>query len=72
MISLPENFAIDKASHDWIYILNADERVTDDLKDEIIEAVKDPKGFVGFYVYRAFYFIGRKINYSKFQRDEVV
>ena len=70
--SSQKNHAIDQAKNDWIYILDADERVTDGLRKEILEAVKDPKEFIGFYVYRTFYFIGRKIKYSGWQRDKVV
>jgi glycosyltransferase involved in cell wall biosynthesis len=70
--SSQKNFAISKAKHSWIYILDADERVTSDVKKEIIEAVKDPKGFVGFYVRRSFYFAGKHIKYGGCQRDKVV
>lgn len=69
--SSQKNFAIEQATNDWIYLLDADERVTPNLKEEILEAVKDPKDFVGFFVYRTFYFGGRKINYSGWQRDKV-
>lgn len=70
--SSQKNYAIDKASNDWIYVLDADERVTNDLRDEILLAIENPKELVGFYVYRTFYFIGRKIKYSGWQRDKVV
>ena len=70
--SSQKNFAIEQATHDWIYILDADERVTSKLRDEILERVKQPGDFVGFYVYRTFYFIGRKLNYSGWQRDKVI
>ena len=70
--SSQKNFAIDKAKHPWIYILDADERVTQEVKKEILEAVKNPKNKVGFYVRRTFYFAGEKINYSGWQRDKVV
>ena len=70
--SSQKNYAIEQATHDWIYVLDADERVTDLLRKEILHKVKDPKGVVGFYVYRTFYFIGKKINYSGWQRDKVV
>jgi glycosyltransferase involved in cell wall biosynthesis len=70
--SSQKNFAIDQASYDWIYILDADERVTPEVKKEILLAVKDPKDFVGFYVRRTFYYCGRKVNYSGFQRDKVI
>ena len=70
--SSQKNFAIDQAKHPWIYILDADERVTPQVKKEILEAVKKPKGNVGFYVRRSFYFAGKKIKYSGWQRDKVV
>ena len=34
--SSQKNFAIDLAKNDWIYILDADERVTPELKKEIL------------------------------------
>lgn len=70
--STQKNFAIDQASHDWIYILDADERVTFELKEEILEAVKNSEENVGFNIRRTFYFLGKKINYSGWQRDKVV
>ena len=70
--SSQKNFAIEQAKHPWIYILDADERVTPEVEKEILEAVKDPKEFVGFYVKRSFYFADKKINYSGWQRDKVV
>lgn len=69
--STQKNFAIDSATHQWIYILDADERVTISLHEEILQAVKKPQNFVGFYVYRTFYFMGKKINYGGVQRDKV-
>ena len=69
--STQKNYAIEQAKNDWIYVLDADERVTENLRVEILEAVKNPKDFVGFYAYRTFYFIGRKIKYSGRQRDKV-
>jgi glycosyltransferase involved in cell wall biosynthesis len=70
--SSQKNFAIHQAKHPWIYILDADERVTPEVEKEILEAVKNPKDFVGFYVHRSFYFAGKNINYGGCQRDKVV
>lgn len=70
--SSQKNFAIQQSTHDWIYILDADERVTPEVEKEILEAVLNPQGFVGFFVRRTFYFCGRKINYGGCQRDKVV
>ncbi|KGL63088.1 glycosyltransferase family 2 protein [Polaribacter sp. Hel1_85] len=70
--SSQKNFAINQAENDWIYLLDADERVTPKVEKEIIEALKDPKDFVGFYVRRTFYFCGKRVDYSGFQRDKVI
>ena len=70
--SSQKNFAIDQAKHPWIYILDADERVTPEVEKEILEAVKDPKDYVGFFVKRTYYFSGKKVDYSGFQRDKVI
>lgn len=70
--SSQKNFAIEQAKHPWIYILDADERVTPEAEEEILEAVKYPKDKVGFYVRRSFYFAGKNINYGGCQSDKVV
>ena len=70
--SSQKNFAIDQAKHSWIYILDADERVTPEVEKEIFEAVQNPKKCVGFYVRRSFYFAGKCIKFGGCQRDKVV
>ncbi|KOY53045.1 glycosyltransferase family 2 protein [Polaribacter dokdonensis] len=70
--SSQKNFAIDQATNPWIYVLDADERVTPEVEKEILEAVKNPKGKVGFYVGRSFYFVGKHLKYGGCQRDKVV
>ncbi len=62
--SSQKNFAIDNAKYDWIYILDADERVPVDLRKEILEAVKKPNEVVGFFIYRTFYFLNKNIKYG--------
>jgi len=70
--SSQKNYAIDQAKHNWIYILDADERVPKALRKEILEAVKKPNNYVGFFIYRTFYFLDQKINYGGWQRDKVI
>lgn len=70
--SSQKNHAINLAKHNWIYILDADERVNEALRGEILNAVDNSNNFVGFYIYRAFYFFDRKINYGGWQRDKVI
>ena len=46
--SSQKNFAIDHAKNDWIYILDADERVTPELKKEILNIGENSTKYVGF------------------------
>ncbi len=70
--SSQKNFAISKAKYNWIYVLDADERITPALRKEILETIKKPDDFVGFYIYRNFYFVGRKLKYSGWQHDKAI
>jgi glycosyltransferase involved in cell wall biosynthesis len=45
-----KEFAVAEASHDWVLCLDADERVTPELRDEIL-ALRE-QGFPGTYGYR--------------------
>src|SRR5450759_3022043 len=35
-----KNYAIDRAAHDWIFVIDADERVTPKLRDEILRTME--------------------------------
>lgn len=68
--SSQRNFAIEQASNDWILFFDLDEYVTDNLKNEIIEKVRNPNEKVAFFVKRQFNFLGKKINYGGWQNDK--
>ena len=70
--SSQKNFAIGLAKHEWIYILDADERVSPALKKEIVEAVKQPGDCIGFFIYRTFYFMDERIHFGGWQTDKVM
>jgi glycosyltransferase involved in cell wall biosynthesis len=55
-----KNFGIDHASGKWILIIDADERVTEELQREILAAIASVKGrsVVGFRIPRRNYFYG--------------
>lgn len=67
-----KNFALDLATHTWIYVLDADERVSPALQTEILAAVDDPGDCVGFYAFRTFYFKGERIRFGGWQTDKVI
>jgi len=55
--------AVEKAKGKWILYLDADERVSSELKNEIMEIVyKDDKGYKCYYLGRKNYFLGKWIQ----------
>jgi glycosyltransferase involved in cell wall biosynthesis len=51
------------AKYDWVYILEADERMTPDLFAECLQVIRDPEK-VGYYVAERVMFMGRWIRHS--------
>ncbi|MCG1036360.1 glycosyltransferase family 2 protein [Polaribacter sargassicola] len=70
--SSQKNFAISKATNSWIYVLDADERVSKELREEILKAVKNPKDFVGFSFNRDFYFMNKQIKFGGYSNNKVI
>lgn len=69
------NWALDHAApkHDWVLILDADERVTPELVDEIRQALASGTNGVGaFRVKRRFHMWGRWLRYSSLYPSWVV
>lgn len=60
--------AVDAASHDWIFSIDADEEVTNDLKNKILSILEDPK-FEGYKIKRTSYYLGARIKYCGWDRD---
>ncbi|MAZ26233.1 MAG: glycosyl transferase family 2 [Cytophagaceae bacterium] len=68
-----KNWVIPQASHEWILLLDADERVTPALQEEIIETLKNPpENTVAFWIYRMNHFMGKRVKYSGMQNDKVI
>ena len=58
-----KNYGIDRATADWILIVDADERVTESLREEIIRSLEaGPDDLVGFEIPRRNFFYGRWIQ----------
>lgn len=69
--SSQRNFAIDCAKNPWILFLDADERLTDELKAEIIETVQLKDTDSAYLVYRTFMYEDKKLQFSGWQTDKI-
>ena len=66
-----KNFAVDNASHDWIFNIDADERVPDPLKNKILELLSNPE-IDGYSFPRRNYFLGKWMRYGGWYPDYVL
>jgi glycosyltransferase involved in cell wall biosynthesis len=68
--SAQKNFAAEQASHDWIFSLDADEQVSDELRREI-EALKQAAepAVSGYEMPRLTFYLGRWIRHSGWYPD---
>lgn len=66
-----KQIAIDYAKKDWVLILDADERVTPELRQEIMEKVKE-NSLSGFYIPRQNFFLGKWIRHSGWWPDHTL
>lgn len=69
--SAQKNYAISKATNNWVTFFDLDEEVTPQLATEIIETFKNPSA-IAYYVKRDFYFMGKRIKYSGLQNDFII
>lgn len=56
--------SIEHASYPWIFSIDADEIVSDELKNEILAVISDKNSKNGYYVPRKTHYIGRWIEHS--------
>ncbi len=65
------NFAIDQAKNDWILFLDADERLTPELKEEIIATVNLSETSNAYLFPRLFMFQHKILHFSGWQTDKI-
>src|SRR6266849_2928490 len=66
-----KNYAIDRAANEWIFVIDADERVTPELRDEIVGTLEGPLALWAFSVGRLNFMLGKPVRFSGLQRDRV-
>jgi hypothetical protein len=66
-----KNWGLERVAHDWVLVLDADERVTPALRDAIRRALASPGAPRAFRVRRRSTFLGRTIRGCGWQFDRV-
>jgi glycosyltransferase involved in cell wall biosynthesis len=64
-----KNWAIPQVACEWVLIVDADERLTDALRNEITTLLQVVPACDGYWIYRANHFMGRPIHYGGLQHD---
>lgn len=68
--SQQKNLALEKASSEWVLNIDADERVTPELKEEIIAILdSQSQSFDGYYIPRKNHYLGRWIRHCGWYPD---
>lgn len=63
-----KNWAIPQATHEWVFILDADERIAPQLANEIRFVLSAPK-HTGYWVYRLNHFMGHPVRFGPWKND---
>lgn len=67
-----KNWAIPQASHEWVLIVDADERVTPELAEEIRGVLADPDERIdGYWIRRRHFYFGHQVRFGGFDTEKV-
>src|SRR5262249_41919046 len=66
------NWAINLATTDWVFVLDADERCPPAVQAEIEQLLRASPGHDAYTLRRRTFFLGRRIRFSGWQNDRVV
>lgn len=69
--TLQRNFALDQAKNSWVLFIDADERLTPNLKSEIVATINNKDSATAYLIYRTFMFKNRKLHFSGWQTDKI-
>ena len=67
-----KNWAIPRASHPWVFLLDADERPTPQLKSEILALLAAGPAHDAYWIRRQNVYFGRVMRHGGWQTDSVI
>ena len=62
--SKTKQFALEQTKHNWVLWIDADEKITDELKDELQNITETKPKYVAYSIPRKAYFLGKWIKHS--------
>lgn len=65
-----KNYGMDRTSHEWVLVVDADERVPPALADEIRRTLESPRAW-GYSIGRRNFVLGEQVRFSGLQHDRV-
>jgi glycosyltransferase involved in cell wall biosynthesis len=63
--SKQRNFGLEKAKGEWVFFVDADERVSKELRNEIISKVSQKNDTEGFFIRRIDFFYGKMLSHGE-------
>lgn len=66
------NYALSLAQNSWILFIDADERLTPELQDEITIVINQKDSASAYFMYRTFMFKNEKLHFSGWQTDKII
>lgn len=66
------NYALSLASNSWILFIDADERLTLELQQEISTVINQKNSASAYFMRRNFMFENRKLRFSGWQTDKII
>lgn len=66
------NYALSLASNSWILFIDADERLTPELQQEICTVIQQKNSASAYYMRRNFMFQDKKLRFSGWQTDKII
>ena len=67
-----KNWIIPQAKYQWILLVDADERVDEKLKKEIINILKNGPEYDAYWIRRRNFLLGKEIKHGSWGRDKVI
>jgi len=67
-----KSYAVGLAKNDWVFVLDSDERFTDELRNEIEGLMLEGPSMAGYYVPRRNHFMGREIRHCGWSPDNSI